>query len=295
MKHNVGDDDARRVISIPVDKIIISQGRRACDRQALPDLASSMRTIGLINPITVTKEDEGWHLHTGLHRLESAKLLGWESIDCQIFSGDEDALRMSEIAENVFRQSLSKLEEAEQITEYQQRSEKKGARLEHPGGHQPNYKGISRAAKDLNVSRSRVQRANKIAGLDAAVKEALKAAGFADNQKYLLEVADVPDADRQLELVASLKEKLVRRKARKLAAKSVVKDTAAAERDADEMNRRDADFEYLKHHWEQSSELPKAWSEASFPARELFIHDVLGGLVMTTLNASDWKEAGDVE
>jgi ParB family chromosome partitioning protein len=291
MKQADQDDAARRVISIPVDKIVIGQGRRGCDGKALLDLAFSLRTIGLINPVTVTQKGEAWHLHTGLHRLESAKLLGWESIECQVFDGDQDTLRLSEIAENVFRKNLSALEEAEQIAEYQTCVTKKGAQLEHPGGNQPHYKGISKAAKDLNISRTRVQRANKIAGLDPAVKDALKTAGFADNQKYLLDVAEVDDPDRQLELVASLKEKVARRKARKLAAKTELKDATAAERDADAINRRDADFEHLKDEWADIPQFVEALTEACPAARELFVDQVL----MPLLRIPSAKEKGAVD
>jgi len=68
-------------------------------------LMDSMKTHGLLNPITVTNKGE---LIAGHRRLESAKRLGWEYIDVIILDepGPIEKLEI-EIEENTQRKALS--------------------------------------------------------------------------------------------------------------------------------------------------------------------------------------------
>jgi ParB family transcriptional regulator, chromosome partitioning protein len=52
------------------------------------------------------------------HRLEAAKLLGWEQIVCEMLDLDETERRMWEIAENLHRAELTQLEHDERLAQW---------------------------------------------------------------------------------------------------------------------------------------------------------------------------------
>ena len=75
----------------------------------LDSLKDSLRTYGLLNPITLTKDNE---LVAGERRLEAAKAIGWEKINAIILGTDVDAVRKLEIEleENNQRKEFSEEE-----------------------------------------------------------------------------------------------------------------------------------------------------------------------------------------
>ena len=76
------------------------------------ELAESIRTIGLLNPITIDNQN---YLVCGFHRLSAYKLLGFETIPA--ITKDYSLLysELGEIEENLTRSPLSKIEIAEHI------------------------------------------------------------------------------------------------------------------------------------------------------------------------------------
>ena len=95
---------------IPIDEISIKQRIRQ-NLGDISQLMESMRIHGLLNPIVVTPQRE---LIAGHRRLESAKRLGWISIDAVILSDlDEIEKLQIEIDENIHRRPLTPDELAE--------------------------------------------------------------------------------------------------------------------------------------------------------------------------------------
>lgn len=72
-------------------------------------LAHSIKEVGLLQAITVTKE--GNQLVCGGRRLAAAKRLGWDKIDARMMT--IDCIAEAEQAENEFRRSLSLMEKAQ--------------------------------------------------------------------------------------------------------------------------------------------------------------------------------------
>ena len=71
-------------------------------------LAKSMAAIGLQQPISVrADEHDVMHLVAGLHRVEAARRLGWEYIDCIFIDLSELDSELWEIDENLMRVELS--------------------------------------------------------------------------------------------------------------------------------------------------------------------------------------------
>lgn len=117
-----------QTLSIHVDDIEIGERHRSLSDDACNHLASSMKEIGLKQPITVRVVDEMEIdgkavsgvpvLVAGRHRLEAAKRLGWSHIDCIEVDDDELAAELWEIAENLHRLDLTKDQRDQHIRRY---------------------------------------------------------------------------------------------------------------------------------------------------------------------------------
>ena len=204
----------RNIESVRVDKVMVDPRRRACDPQQVQMIAESMQTVGLINPILVSKKPcfrkktgKGgplFNLIAGRHRLEAAKKVGRTHIDAIVVGPNPLKNRLREISENLFRNELTALEKSELIAEWVTLSGKKAVQVAQPGGHQPNDQGISKVANELNLTREEVRRSKLVAGIFEEAKEAAKVEQISDNQKALLEVAKQPTAEAQVEKVYEL-------------------------------------------------------------------------------------------
>lgn len=104
------------VILIPVEQIIPNpnQPRKTFKDESLTELAESIRTFGVIQPIQVRKVDnELYELISGERRLRASKLAGMQEIPAmEVTISDKDSAVIA-IIENVQREDLSFFEEAE--------------------------------------------------------------------------------------------------------------------------------------------------------------------------------------
>lgn len=74
----------------------------------LEPLKNSLRLYGLLNPITITKDN---HLVAGQRRLESARQLGWTTIDAVVVEAkDPVTLLEMELEENTQRSNFTEFE-----------------------------------------------------------------------------------------------------------------------------------------------------------------------------------------
>jgi ParB-like chromosome segregation protein Spo0J len=156
--------------------------------------------------MTVRTGKKGPVLVTGRHRLAAAKSLDWTEIDAFFISGDKTNRRLWTIAENLYRAGLTVLQRADLAAEWgraiKRRSE--DAEVAKPGGRQPGEKGLSKEAEQVGITREQVRRSRAIAGISAKAKKAAKAKGVANNQRALLEVANEPTAEAQVDKVHEL-------------------------------------------------------------------------------------------
>ncbi|MDE6592614.1 MAG: ParB/RepB/Spo0J family partition protein [Oscillospiraceae bacterium] len=106
-----------RVIEIDMDRIYPNpnQPRRIFDSEELEDLAASIKTNGLIQPITVRRVDVGFELVAGERRLRAARLCGMTEIACIVIETTERGSAMMSLVENMQRKDLNFFEEAEAI------------------------------------------------------------------------------------------------------------------------------------------------------------------------------------
>jgi ParB family chromosome partitioning protein len=107
-----------RLRDLPVAEIAPSsrQPRRAFDPDELAELAASISSLGVVQPVVVRPAPGGatapWELIAGERRLRAARLAGIESIPALVRdAGDAAALEIA-LAENVAREDLNVIEEA---------------------------------------------------------------------------------------------------------------------------------------------------------------------------------------
>lgn len=227
---------SRQTEYISVSAIENGNRARSVKDDAVQRLMESMAKIGMKSPITVryfadrhsetTGTDDSVVLVAGAHRLEAAKRLGWDKIECFVVNdgeegADEDRARMWEIAENLHRAELTALERDEHISEWL-RLANKPPHLGEVSGGRGNKGGIEQARRELGLSKGAVDRATKVAGLTEEAKEAAKEVGLDNNQSALLKVA-AQSIERQADAVREIAE----RRASKIDAD--VKDRAANE------------------------------------------------------------------
>jgi ParB family chromosome partitioning protein len=90
------------------------QPRRVFNEVELGELEASLRTTGLLQPITVrAKSGGGWELVAGERRLRAATRLGWTEIPALVRDFDDRAMLTLALVENLQRADLNALEEAE--------------------------------------------------------------------------------------------------------------------------------------------------------------------------------------
>jgi len=88
------------------------------DRQAIKELADSIRQHGLIQPITVRPVDSGFEIVAGHRRYQACKLLRWRVISARIRAlSDKDAFEI-QLIENMHRMTMDPIEEAEAFKAY---------------------------------------------------------------------------------------------------------------------------------------------------------------------------------
>lgn len=95
---------------------------RIAMRKTNPDeniaaLAASIKKTGLINPITVKKVGKNYEVIAGHRRLQAHRYAGINTIKAIVISGQEKALELVKIHENLEREQVSLMDEAAYIQE----------------------------------------------------------------------------------------------------------------------------------------------------------------------------------
>lgn len=106
--------DSGRVLFLPVDTILPNpdQPRSIFSQPELEELADSIRSLGVLQPLTVRRRDGQWELVAGERRLRAAKLAGLEQVPCLAIQVDRQASSLLALVENLQRKDLDFWEEA---------------------------------------------------------------------------------------------------------------------------------------------------------------------------------------
>lgn len=87
-----------------------TQPRRDFDEEALAELADSIRTLGLIQPITVKREGEKYLIISGERRWRASQVAGIETLPAYIRDVDDENLHAMALVENIQREDLNAIE-----------------------------------------------------------------------------------------------------------------------------------------------------------------------------------------
>lgn len=107
-------DDAKlsQLTELKLDQVIRdeSQPRKSFDKEALQELADSIKEHGVLQPIVVTKEGSKYQIVAGERRWRASKLAGLETIPVIIRTLDDQNKLEMMIIENAQREDLTPIE-----------------------------------------------------------------------------------------------------------------------------------------------------------------------------------------
>ena len=107
--------DTYDILRIPIDRIEPNpfQPRMSFDQEALEELAESIRTFGLIQPVTVRRKSDGkYQIISGERRFRACRLAGLDMIPAYIRDANEQGMLEMAIVENIQRENLDPIEVA---------------------------------------------------------------------------------------------------------------------------------------------------------------------------------------
>ncbi|MBO5475092.1 MAG: ParB/RepB/Spo0J family partition protein [Bacilli bacterium] len=143
------------ILQIPIEEIRSNpyQPRIHFDKDALEELAESIRLHGVFEPIIVKKSIKGYELVAGERRTKAAKIAGLERIPAIVkdFS-DQDMMEIA-LLENIQRENLSPIEEAKAyknfMTKMNMTQEELGTRFGKSRSYITNILGLLNLPKEV--------------------------------------------------------------------------------------------------------------------------------------------------
>lgn len=109
----------QNIINVSINEIVPNkyQPRKYFDDNALKELADSIKTYGILNPILVRKKDDKYEIIAGERRFRAASQVGLKEVP--VIVKDANDQQMSELAliENLSREGLTPIEEAKSYEE----------------------------------------------------------------------------------------------------------------------------------------------------------------------------------
>lgn len=98
-----------------------AQPRREFDEGAMAELAESIRKNGVISPIAVRKTEQGYQIIAGERRWRACRLAGLDEIPALVIEANDQLAFELALVENLQREDLNPLEEAEGFKELMER------------------------------------------------------------------------------------------------------------------------------------------------------------------------------
>ena len=152
------------VIDVPLDEIRISKRLRSVSEEKVEALADSIRLLGLLHPICVSKRKDGYLLLSGNHRVSAFRLLNRKTIPATLHLSDDMIGKLVEISENLIRSSISELQISSHILLREELLTKLGKRSAS-GDNRWNRTGVTNEelARSMGLEKRTYQRKKSIA------------------------------------------------------------------------------------------------------------------------------------
>ena len=113
--HRIAKGNPAAVNEVPIDQIVPNpyQPRSEFDPEAMAELTDSIRTLGIIQPVTLRQTGPGsYQIISGERRYRAARAAGLTSIPAYIRQADDAAMLELAIVENIQREDLDPIETA---------------------------------------------------------------------------------------------------------------------------------------------------------------------------------------
>jgi ParB/RepB/Spo0J family partition protein len=107
----VARDERAHVVPLRRVKPSANQPRQTFDDESITELAEDIRAHGLINPLTVTVVGDEYRIVAGERRYRALQIAGFTDVSVRVVN--EEAARAIQLAENLHREDLPLLEEAQ--------------------------------------------------------------------------------------------------------------------------------------------------------------------------------------
>ena len=111
-KEQVEDNENLKTLKITDVEPNRDQPRKIFNQESLEELADSIKTYGVIQPIVVTKKEGYYAIGAGERRWRAAKIAGLEEIPAIIRDDDEQTNKEITLIENIQREDLNPYEKA---------------------------------------------------------------------------------------------------------------------------------------------------------------------------------------
>lgn len=165
------------------------QPRKSFNQESLEELAESIKTYGVIQPIVVSKKEGYYAIVAGERRWRAAKIAGLEEIPAIIRDDDEQTNKEIALIENIQREDLNPYEKALGIRQLMDRY---GLTQEQ-------------VAKKIGKSRSSVSNTVRVLYLAPEVLELVKQGKLTEGHCKAL--AGIEDPERQYEVAVRMIER----------------------------------------------------------------------------------------
>lgn len=203
-----------KVWKVSIEKIKpgIYQPRRIFNKEKIEELSQSIKQSGILQPIIVRKKDEGFEIIAGERRWRAAQVAGLHEVPVLIKNySDKETLELS-IVENIQREDLSPVEEAEGYFRLMN---------EFALSHQ-------QIAEKVGKDRSSVTNAIRLLSLPIEIRKYLENSDISVGHAKIL--LSVEDKNRQIELAEICKnEKISVRRLEKLAVQKKESSSTSSE------------------------------------------------------------------
>ncbi len=110
-----GDEPVtEKVVAVDLERIQSNpfQPRREFNDEKISELAASIKSCGLLQPVMVRRTEKGYQIVVGERRVLACRRLGWKKISAAVVTLNDDAMATAALIENLQRENLNFLEEA---------------------------------------------------------------------------------------------------------------------------------------------------------------------------------------
>jgi ParB family transcriptional regulator, chromosome partitioning protein len=178
-------DDQERVQKIAVEEITANrnQPRQHFDKQALDQLAESIKNYGVLQPLVVMPKANGYEIIAGERRWRASQLAGLKKVPAIVRTAEELEQLEIAIVENVQRVDLSPLEQSVSIERLHQQ-------------FNMTYEAIARR---LGKATSTVNNIVRLLQLPEAARTALQEQQISEGHaRAILSLKDTPEKQKEL-------------------------------------------------------------------------------------------------